>query len=82
MFFALKAQIENVSSINMDIKDKTVIIYEGITYVFHNDDKPNKEIRGMFFTDDNVVIIYKDGTSSVCSMQSLNVKFARVFNRY
>ena len=66
----------------MDIKDKTVIIYEGITYVFHNDYKPNKEIRDVFFTDDNAVIIYKDGTSSVCSMQSLNVKFARVFNRY
>ena len=36
----------------------------------------------MFFTDDNAVIIYKDGTSSVCSIESLNGKFAKVFNRY
>lgn len=49
----------------MDIKDRTIFLYEGITYIFRNDDKPNKEIRGLFFTDDNVVIIYKDGTSSI-----------------
>ena len=54
----------------MDIKDRTIFIYEGITYIFRNDDKPNKEIRGVFFTDDSVVIIYKDGTSSICSIQS------------
>lgn len=51
----------------MDIKDRTIFIYEGITYIFRNDDKPNKEIRGVFFTDDSVVIIYKDGTSSIRS---------------
>jgi hypothetical protein len=58
----------------MNINDKTIIIYEGITYIFCNDDKPNKEIRGVFFTDDSVVIIYKDGTSSVCSIQSVKEK--------
>lgn len=52
----------------MDIKDRTIFIYEGITYIFRNDDKPNKEIRGLFFTDDrNAIIIYKDGTSSIRS---------------
>ena len=66
----------------MYIRDKTIFIYEGITYIFHNDDKPNKDIRGLFFTDDCVVIIYKDGTSSVCSIESLNEKFVKVFNRY
>ena len=52
----------------MDIKDRTIFIYEGITYIFRNDDKPNKEIRGLFFTDDrNAIIIYKDGASSIHS---------------
>ena len=59
----------------MNITDKTIFVFEGITYIFGNDDKPNKEIRGLFFTDDNnVVIIHQDGTSSIRSIQSVDEK--------
>ena len=53
----------------MDIKDKTIFIYEGLTYIFNNDPQPNKEVRGIFYTDTEAVTIYRDGTSSVHSRE-------------
>lgn len=53
----------------MNIKDKTIFIYEGITYIFSNDPEPNKEVRGIFFTDTESVTIYRDGSSSVHSRE-------------
>ena len=53
----------------MNIKDKTIFIYEGLTYIFTNDPEPNKQIRGIFYTDTEAVTIYRDGTSSVHSLE-------------
>ena len=53
----------------MNIKDKTIFIYEGLTYIFNNEPEPNKEVRGIFYTDTEAVIIHKDGTSSVHSRE-------------
>jgi len=53
----------------MNIKDKTIFVYDGLTYIFFNDPEPNKEIRGIFYTDTEAVTIYRDGTSSVHSRE-------------
>ena len=53
----------------MNIKDKTIFIYEGLTYIFTNDPEPNKQIRGIFYTDTEAVTIYRDGTSSGHSLE-------------
>ena len=53
----------------MNIKDKTIFIYEGLTYIFNNEPEPNKEVRGIFYTDTEEVRIYRDGTSSVHSLE-------------
>ena len=53
----------------MNIQDKTIFIYEGLTYIFTNEPEPNKEVRGIFFTDTETVTIYRDGTSSVHSIE-------------
>ena len=53
----------------MNIKDKTIFVYDGLTYIFTNDPEPNKQIRGIFYTDTEEVRIYRDGTSSVHSLE-------------
>jgi len=53
----------------MNIQDKTIFVYDGLTYIFTNDPEPNKQIRGIFYTDTEEVRIYRDGTSSVHSRE-------------
>lgn len=53
----------------MNIQDKTIFVYDGLTYIFTNDPDPNKQIRGIFYTDTEAVTIYRDGTSSVSMLE-------------
>jgi len=65
---ANKTKPESLYNI-MNIKDKTIFVYDGLTYIFTNDPEPNKQIRGIFYTDTEEVRIYRDGSSSVHSRE-------------
>ena len=46
----------------MNTKNKTIFYFDNITYIFTNDDKPNKKIRATILTDKKKIRIYQDGT--------------------
>ena len=46
----------------MNTADKTIFYFDGLTYVFTNDTKPNKKVRATIITDSKKIRIYQDGT--------------------
>lgn len=46
----------------MNTKNKTIFYFDNITYIFTNDDKPNKKIRATILTDKKKIRIFQDGT--------------------